>query len=468
MKISVKHYRVLTLGLLAGTLLGSSAYAQTATLAAPTAPATATTPIPSKITSTATTDDDTTNVNEQEIHNFSAAYNSIKRYYVEPVKDDKIFENAIRGMLTGLDPHSDYLNPEEFKALRDNTAGKFAGLGVEIGVDHGLLKVISPLDDSPAYIAGIKAGDYIIKLDSAPVKGMTLREAMNRMRGQPGTAINLTVLRKGANDPLKINIVRQYVQLKSVKSQLLDNNFGYVRISQFQLPTAEDMQKNIKDMQGKAGGKLNGLILDLRNNPGGLLDSAVDVSDAFLDSNKMKNAKIVYTKGRMPQTMIQANATPGDVLNGSPMVVLINEGSASSSEIVAGALQDQNRAIILGTQSFGKGSVQTVLPIGADRGVKLTTAFYYTPNGRLIQAKGIAPDVTVEEKQIVEKPDPDPDYEIIHEADLLGHLDNNTATDKPVIKLSKQEEEMATKLKADYQVQQALNLLKGLAVKQVQ
>lgn len=414
-------------------------------------------------------DDEPVSVSESEIHNFSAAYNSVKRYYVEPVEDGKIFENAIRGMLTGLDPHSDYLNPEDFKALRDNTSGKFAGLGVEIGVEHGLLKVITPLDDTPAYNAGVKAGDFIIKLDGKPVKGMTLREAMNTMRGKQGTPILITVLRKEVEKPLQIKIVRDYIHLKSVKSHLLDNHYGYVRISQFQLPTAEDMETHIKELQTKADGRLTGLILDLRNNPGGLLDSAVDVSDAFLDSKKMiKNKKIVYTKGRMPQTMVQADATPGDILSGVPMIVLINEGSASSSEIVAGALQDHNRAVILGTQSFGKGSVQTVLPIGQDRGVKLTTAFYYTPFGRLIQAKGIVPDVEVEEKNIAEKAEPDPDFEIIREADLLGHLDGDGVKQEAKPKFTKQEAELDDKLHADYQVQQALNLLKGLAIQQYQ
>lgn len=408
-------------------------------------------------------------VNEKEIQHFSAAYNSIKRYYVEPVEDQKVFEGAIRGMLNNLDPHSDYLNSEEFRALHDTTSGKFAGLGVEIGVEHGLLKVISPLDDTPAYHAGVKPGDYIIKLDSTPVKGMTLREAMNHMRGQKGTPINITVLRRGEDKPLVIRIVRDFIQLKSVKSQLVDNRYGYVRISQFQLPTAKDMADQIKAMQTQSGSGLAGLILDLRNNPGGLLDSAVDVSDAFLDKNKMKNnPKIVFTKGRLAHSVIQADATPGDILNNVPIVVLINEGSASSSEIVAGALQDHNRAVILGKQSFGKGSVQTVLPIGPDRGIKLTTAFYYTPKGRLIQAKGIVPDVEVEAKNIAAEKEEDPDYAIIREADLKGHLDGDDTTNKKKADMSKAEAEMLEKLTADYQVQQALNLLKGLAIKQYQ
>ncbi len=398
----------------------------------------------------------------EEIKRFSRAYNRIKHFYVTPVEDQALFESAIRGMLSHLDPHSDYLNVEEFKALQDSTAGKFAGLGIEVGMDHGLLKIISPLDDTPAYKAGLKAGDYIIRLNGTPIKGMTLREALNKMRGKKGSEIKLTVLRRGENKPLEFQIVRDFIQVKSVKSKMLTDKIGYLRISQFQLLTIDELEDHVQALHGKAGGKLTGLVLDLRNNPGGLLDSAVDVSDAFLDANKLTdNKRIVYTKGRIKQAQYSADAKPGDVLNNAPLVVLINEGSASSSEIVAGALQDHKRAVIVGKGSFGKGSVQTVIPLDDLRGLKITTALYYTPKGRTIQAQGIKPDVVVKvEPPEVEKPQ-DPDTTFIREADLAGHLGNSQAEKTAVMS-----EEIKALLEKDNQLEQAVNVLKGLVTVQ--
>lgn len=397
----------------------------------------------------------------EDVQRFSAAISQIKNYYVQSVKDKDLFENAIRGMLKGLDPHSAYLNEEDYRDLRVSTKGEFGGLGIEVTMEHGLLKVISPIDDTPAQKAGIKAGDYIIRINEKPIKDITLRDAVNIMRGPKGSKIKLLILRKGDSKPLTFHITRAVIRIKTVKSRLLDHYFAYLRISHFQEPTANDMFSAIKDLKKQANGKLKGLILDLRNNPGGLLDSAIEISDAFIHNDKKGHEElIVYTKGRLPSAEFKAKATPGDVLHNIPIVVLINEGSASGSEIVAGALKDNKRAIILGTKSFGKGSVQTVLPLDDKRGIKLTTALYYTPTGRSIQAEGIMPDIIVKDIKFPLPKKVDNQIDFLKEADLKGHLKNDHKT-KEDKKQSASDEKL---LHEDYQLYEALNLLKGLAL----
>lgn len=411
-----------------------------------------------------------------EVQRFSTTISHIKNFYVEPVDDKKLFEDAIRGMLTGLDPHSNYLNKEEFKDLKVSTSGKYGGLGIEITMEDGYVKVISPLDDTPAYIAGIKPGDLIVKIDGKPVKGMSLRQAVKQMRGLAGQSIKLTVVRKSAKkNPIIFKLVRKMIKIRTIKGKLFDKDYGYIRVSHFQSPTAKDLMLEVNKLQKKAGGKLRGVVLDLRNNPGGLLDSAIDISDAFIHAKSSQKKLLVFTKGRAPGSEYEAHATAGDVIQGAPIVVLINEGSASGSEIVAGALQDHKRGIIIGTQSFGKGSVQTVLPLDEHHGMKLTTARYYTPLGRSIQAHGIKPDIVVEEMKFSDVNN-DVQKELgVHEADLTGHLENHedsketsqkveapsaakAVSDEPA---SSADKKLA---KSDYQLYQALNLLKGLAI----
>ncbi len=425
---------------------------------------------------TADTDNaQTTTLSVKDVQRFGAAVKAIKNYYVEPVSDQKLFDEAIRGMLAGLDPHSSYLNADDLRELRDQTTGEFSGLGIEISGEDGLIKVISPLDDSPAQKAGIKPGDLIILINNVPVKGMALNDAVKKMRGKTGSAVVLTVLRKSEQKPLRFNLVRADIHVKSVKGRLLEDDFGYVRISSFQTETGKMLADTIKSLQQQAHGKLQGLVLDLRNDPGGLLDSAVQVSDDFIDVTPGKKKLVVFTKGRLPSSHMEIYATPGDLLNGAPMVVLINGGSASGSEIVAGALQDYKRAVIMGTNSFGKGSVQTIIPLDDSTAIKLTTALYYTPNGRSIQAKGIHPDVVVDEYKLTES---EKILDSIKEADLEGHLANgnakssantavNTAaTITPEASNTKTEAEEPTTAAGiaatDNQLFAALNLLKGL------
>lgn len=407
----------------------------------------------------------------QDVQRFSTAVSQIKNYYVKPVKDKDLFEDAIRGMLVGLDPHSAYLSEEDFKELQQTTRGKFSGLGIEVTMENGLIKVISPIDDTPAQKAGIQSGDYIIRLDDTPVKGMTLRDAVNKMRGLQGSSIQLMVLRKGETKPLKFTVTRDTIQIRSVKSRLLENKYGYVRISHFQSLTGQDLKKAVAKLKKEAKGKLAGLILDLRNNPGGLLDSAIQTSDAFIHNDqKGKEEMIVYTEGRVPGSKFTALATPGDIMQQAPIVVMINQGSASGSEIVAGALKDNKRAILMGTRSFGKGSVQTVLPLDGNRGIKLTTALYYTPSGTSIQAKGIAPDIVVEDMKIPQKKvTNNEDFAMIKEADLSGHLDNGNGEDtnaagKKDKSAAKKDPHKKKLVHSDYQLYQALNLLKGMTL----
>lgn len=401
----------------------------------------------------------------QDVQRFSTAISQIKSYYVKDVNDKELFEDAIRGMLQGLDPHSAYLDEEDFRDLTANTRGEFGGLGIEVTMEKGVLKVIAPIDDTPAKKAGVKAGDYIIKIDDKSIKDFTLREAVSLMRGKKGEPIDLYILRKGHDKPLKFTIVRDIIHIKSVKSRLIDENYGYVRISHFQAPTTKDMITAIEKMQKQSKGGLKGLVLDLRNNPGGLLDSAIEMSDAFIHNDKKgKEEMIVYTEGRLRGSKFQALARPGDILKKAPIVVLINGGSASGSEIVAGALQDNKRAIIMGERSFGKGSVQTVLPLDDKRGIKLTTALYYTPAGRSIQAKGIEPDIVVRDLKISDSSENEAMEALgrVKEADLKGHLANGNK-EKQVQKASESNEDKQL-AQTDYQLYEALNLLKGLSL----
>lgn len=396
----------------------------------------------------------------EDVQRFSVALGLIKQYYVKSTTDDHLFDDAIKGMLTGLDPHSSYLNEEDFKELQSATNGQFAGLGLEVTMEEGVVKVISPLSGSPADVAGIKSGDYIIKLDNKVVQGMELKEAVNLMRGAPGSSITLTVLRKGETKPLVLNVVRQNISMQSVKSKLFDNQYGYIRLTQFQALTYQDMEKALAKLKEQAKTPLKGLILDLRNNPGGLLDSAIQVSDAFLDG-KQKNEIIVYTEGRLPGSKFTAYANAGDVLNKAPLIVLINGGSASASEIVAGALQDHKRAIIVGTKSFGKGSVQTVLPLDNKHGIKLTTALYFTPNGTSIQAKGIMPDIVINEVKMPEIKSES--LSGFSESELSGHLLNGNGNNNAA-KSASNIQEMQKLMHEDYQLYSALTVLQGLVV----
>ena len=406
----------------------------------------------------------------ESLKTLSEVYGRIKQDYVEPVKDEKLLEDAIRGMLTGLDPHSAYLDKEQYDELKVGTTGQFGGLGIEVGMENGFVKVISPIDDTPAQKAGVKAGDLIIRLDDKPVKGMSLNDAVKIMRGEPGSPIVLTIVREGAEQPIKLKLVRDIIKVKSVKSHMLEEGYGYVRLSSFQAKTGESMVEAIEEL--KKSGKIEGLVIDLRNNPGGVLNAAVSVSDAFLD-----DGLIVYTDGRVEDAKMKFNASSGDILDGAPIVVLINAGSASASEIVAGALQDHKRAVIMGEKTFGKGSVQTILPTSNGAAVKLTTARYYTPSGRSIQAEGISPDVQISRLKL--EAAAQSEFGPLKEADLANHLENNDANGKkPAAKTpesgkvdptaketpkTKEEIEDALALQ-DYPLNEALNLLKGINI----
>ncbi|MCZ6802601.1 MAG: S41 family peptidase [Proteobacteria bacterium] len=410
-----------------------------------------------------------------ELRTFTEVFAKIKNDYVESIDDRKLIENAIRGMLEGLDPHSAYLDKDSYKELQEGTSGEFGGLGIEVAMEDGFVKVISPIDDTPAARAGIKAGDLIIRLDDKSVKGMALNDAVKLMRGKPGSDIVLTVVREGEEKPLDITITRDIITVKSVRGKTLEPGFAYIRISNFQTHTAEDLRKSLKKLKQENNDNLNGLILDLRNNPGGILDAAVGVSDLFLDSGL-----IVYTEGRIKDSKLKFTAKPSDILRDAPIIVLVNGGSASASEIVAGALQDHDRAIIMGERTFGKGSVQTILPMNDEAALKLTTARYYTPSGRSIQASGIEPDIIIENIRV--ESTADTSSRQIKEADLSGHLDNgqkdneenkqkndqedsedNEKTDDKN-KKQKKEKKGPSLAETDYQLYEALNVLKGLAI----
>lgn len=386
-------------------------------------------------------------------------FHKIKKDYVETISDQDLLENAVRGMLAGLDPHSSYLDPEAYLALQEGTTGAFGGLGIEVGMEGGSLKVIAPIDDTPAQRAGVQAGDVIIKLDGTPVRGLSLNDAVKMMRGEAGTKIRLSIVRNGLDKPLELTIVRAVIQIQSVKSRFLEPGFAYIRISHFQSRTGDDMQTQIRDLKRNAANGLKGVILDLRNNPGGVLGAAVSVSDGFL-----REGRIVYTEGRVQDAKLEFNAKPPDLIDGAPLIVLINEGSASASEIVAGALQDQQRAVIMGRRSFGKGSVQTILPMNNDAALKLTTARYYTPSGRSIQAEGIRPDIVIDKVKlagIAGSPST-----IVKEADLSRHLENQNrdADGREGESAGETGQDGGSLAASDFELYEALNLLKGMVL----
>jgi carboxyl-terminal processing protease len=399
----------------------------------------------------------------QELRLFSEVLGIIRQHYVERVTDADLLKSAIRGMLSGLDPHSAYLEKEEFQELKEGTSGEFGGLGIEVGMEDGFVKVVSPIDDTPAQQAGVRAGDLIIRLDDTAVKGLSLNEAVKMMRGAPGTDITLTIVREGEQRPIQLKLTRAVIKVNSVRSRPLETGYGYLRVSQFQTNTGRKLREELDKLKQNNGGALKGLVLDLRNNPGGVLTAAVSVSDAFIS-----DGLIVYTEGRGPEAEQKFSATSGDVLDGAPIVVLVNAGSASASEIVAGALQDNARAIIMGEKTFGKGSVQTILPIRENAALKLTTARYFTPKGRSIQAEGIEPDVTLERVQLTAV---EQSFEPLGERDLARHLGNPngktpttpSAKQNGAASAGKKEVSLAS---ADFGVHEALNLLKALNIVQ--
>ena len=385
----------------------------------------------------------------EELRTFADVYNQIRAGYVNEIDDSTLLEYAIQGMLTGLDPHSVYLTKDDFSDLKEGTSGEFTGLGLEVGMQDGYVTVIAPIDGSPAAAADLQSGDVILKLDNVPIKGLSLGEAIEKMRGPKGSKIELTLGRPGTSQPFTVTLTRDTIKMASVRERLLEPGYGYIRIAQFQLATGEDVAKALEKLQAK--GPLKGLVLDLRNNPGGVLSASVDVAGLFLDGGT-----VVYTEGRLPNSDMNFDARPGDASDNTPLVVLINAGSASASEIVAGALQDRGRAVVMGSDSFGKGSVQTILPLSDSRAVKLTTALYFTPNGRSIQAEGIVPDIPVERARVTA-------YDSagqVTEADLSGHLSNGSGN-KSRGASSKVASEL---LASDNQLYEALTLLKGINI----
>jgi carboxyl-terminal processing protease len=402
----------------------------------------------------------------ESIELFTDVMAIVKKSYVEEVDTKKLIYGAINGMLASLDPHSSFMTPDTYKEMKIDTKGAFGGLGIEISIKDGILTVISPIEDTPAFKAGIKSGDQIFKIDDKFTKDLNINEAVKRMRGQKGTKVVLTIMRDGFDKPQEFTLVRDIIQVKSVRSKLLEDGYAYIRIAQFQEKTDEDLAKFLKNLKEENKGELNGLILDMRNDPGGLLDQAVRVAEHFVDDGQM----IVYTEGREKDSKMQFTARKGGKEPKYPMVVLINGGSASASEIVAGALQDHKRAIVMGTQSFGKGSVQTIIPLSDESGLRLTTARYYTPKGRSIQAKGITPDIVVERLELPKETGDKKDRMHVREKDLENHFEGE---DKSTSKDGKKEEKKDDKkdkaaslkpedsLKNDYQVMRALDLLKG-------
>ncbi|MCZ6829540.1 MAG: S41 family peptidase [Gammaproteobacteria bacterium] len=388
-----------------------------------------------------------------ELRTFVDVFNQIRVAYVEEIDDKTLLEHAIRGMLRGLDPHSVYLNADDFEDLQTSTKGEFSGLGLEVGMENGFIKIISPIDDTPAQRAGLESGDIILKLDNQPVKGMSLNQTIELMRGPKGSSIKLTIAREGRNQPFSVTLERDIIRVVSVRKRWLEPGYAYVRIAQFQKGTGEDLGAALDTLREQD--ELKGIVLDLRNNPGGVLRASVDVAGYFLNGGT-----VVYTEGRLDNSQTRYNATPTDSTGGTPLVVLINGGSASASEIVAGALQDHRRAVVMGTRSFGKGSVQTILPLTEERAIKLTTALYFTPNGRSIQAQGIRPDIEVERARVTA-------YENlphrVSEADLSGHLDNANGEDQETEPRSSKRAPNELLIK-DNQLYEALTLLKGVHI----
>jgi carboxyl-terminal processing protease len=388
-----------------------------------------------------------------ELRTFADVYNQIRIGYVEEIDDSTLLEYAIQGMLMGLDPHSVYMNKDDFSDLQNSTTGEFSGLGLEVGMEDGYITIISPIDGSPAAAANLQSGDVILKLDNAPVQGMSLSEAIEIMRGPKGSEIELSIGRPGESQPFSVTLVRDTIKVASVRSRWLEPGYAYIRIAQFQQSTGEDVSKQLDKLLDK--GKLKGLVLDLRNNPGGVLSASVSVAGLFLDGGP-----VVYTEGRLPNSDMHFDAQPGDATDGAPIVVLINAGSASASEIVAGALQDRGRAVVMGSDSFGKGSVQTILPLSESRAVKLTTARYFTPDGRSIQAEGIVPDILVERAQVTAyRPGGR-----ITEADLSGHLDNGNGESDSKKTRASSAKAASELLASDNQLYEALTLLKGINI----
>ncbi len=392
----------------------------------------------------------------EEVRIFAQVLNQVRSAYVEPIDDQTLLENAIRGMLAYIDPHSTYLASDDYAALQEDTTGEFGGLGVEVGIENGFIKIIAPMDESPAARAGIQAGDLIIKLDDTPARDVTLGDTSDLLRGEPGTSITLTILREGVAEPFEVTVTREVIQARSIRYREIEPGYGYIRIGQFAANTGTEVVNALDKLQASEA-PLVGLVLDLRNNPGGVLQAGVEVVDAFI-----KEGLIVYTEGRVANSDMRFEATEADPSKGVPLVVLINEGSASASEIVAGALQDHQRGIIMGTQSFGKGSVQTVLPLTNDRAIKLTTSLYYTPNGRSIQARGIVPDITIDRGQVTRIPQSVAAY---READLTGHLETEPGEAAPAATppAAVAAEDV---LVEDYQLNEAVNVLKGLNILQ--
>lgn len=386
----------------------------------------------------------------EELRTFGEVFERIKRAYVHDVDDKELLDNAIRGMISGLDPHSSYLTPEDFDELQESTQGEFGGLGLEVSSENGFIKVVTPIDDTPAARAGILPHDLIVKINDTPVKNLPLNKSIELMRGEPDTEVRLTIMRNGTDGPFEVTLKRALIRVTSVKHRMLDKNYGYIRITQFQVHTGEEVVKALNKMHLNSENKLKGVVLDLRNNPGGVLQAAAEVVDAFITEGM-----IVYTKGRLDNTELSFEATPSNPSRGVPLIVLINEGSASASEIVSGALQDHKRGVIMGTQSFGKGSVQTILPLGSERGLKLTTALYYTPSGRSIQAQGVIPDIEVPPARLTRL-----DAQLqIKEADLEGHLESGQKQPAPT-----KTESPSTLAETDYQLFEALSLLKGMNI----
>ncbi len=376
-----------------------------------------------------------------------------KENYVEEINDKKLIETALNGMLSSLDPHSGYLTAEEFKEMNVQTDGEFGGVGIEITVDNGLIKVVSPIDDTPAYIAGIKSGDYISHVDGESVRGMSISDAVKRIRGKKGSYVTLTILREGNNEPTEFKVKRSTIKIASVKSDIKANDIAYIRLTTFSKQTSIGLKDSVAKIKKQLGDNLKGLILDLRNNPGGLLDQAIYVSDMFIDSGE-----IVSTKGRLKDSSNSFTASKGDIVHDLPIVVLINAGSASASEIVAGALQDHKRAIIIGTKSFGKGSVQTIMPLKNNGAIRMTTSRYYTPSGRSIQAEGIVPDIIIKQAKLET---PDSNKPLYAESSLKNHLDNGQKS-----KATKNDnaKEIAEIYKEDYQLARAIDLLHAMSL----
>ncbi|HKK57084.1 S41 family peptidase [Marinobacter sp.] len=395
-----------------------------------------------------------------DLRKFTEVFGRIKEAYVEEIGDRQLLESAIKGMLSDLDPHSTYLAPKAYEKLEESTTGEFGGLGIEVGMENGFVKVISPIDDTPAQKAGVQAGDLIVRLGDKPVKGLSLEEAVKLMRGKPGSVLTLTIVREGQSAPIEIDVERAVIKVTSVKSRMIENGYAYVRITQFQADSGSQFEQALKDLEKAYGKPLDGLVIDLRNNPGGILQAAVEAADVLLDEGL-----IVYTEGRIQSSRLRFNARAGALLPDTPIVVLINGGSASASEIMAGALQDHERAVIMGTQSFGKGSVQTVIPLDQTHAIKMTTARYYTPDGRSIQAKGISPDIEVKPAELTELEN----QRFFTEADLTGHLEGEGEGQGGTGGQNRQGNQKETGQSAspadrDFQLRSALNLLKGLQI----